>query len=173
MFSDHHIDALNYAMERVKMGCDIHWYSETKKDGTWVCDQEVRKDSDYEYAELELENFPGGQSDYWFFGLLQKVRTDWDWAFPQRLHLPGDMSEEVDAAAQQWVYDAHSHGFRTRAELKDKLEELKHLRAIHLIDPSEETEGLHWHIKRLEETIANLSADVPDADQRIVFWFDN
>jgi hypothetical protein len=74
-----------------------------------------------------------------------------------------------------WSSDAHSTGWHTRQALKQKLEELKLLRPTLLINPSKDFNDTHvGHlIGRLEETIANLSSDVPDEDQRIVFWFDN
>ena len=163
------------------MGCDIHWHSETKKDGVWVCDQAVS--FKIEPPEFEgdrecpvMDDLPGRTRDYWFFGLLNDgARTDWPWSFPYTRELPDDVSCEVKARSDYYGSDGHSHGARTQAELMAKLDELKLARAQLLIAPSEDA-SIHTvdHlIKRLEETLATLGAtDTPD-DRRIVFWFDN
>lgn len=157
------------------MGCDIHWYSETKRDGKWVCDQaesfEILKDEgDYP----NMDEFPNSERDYWFFGLIQSgVRAEWSWSFPERLAIPDDLSKEIQIVMDHWDGDGHSHGYRTREELKAKLAELKQHKVMHLITPTRETPALHHNVVRLEEVIKNLAANVPDTDQRIVFWFDN
>lgn len=164
------------------MGCDIHWHSETKKDGVWVCDQaetfmtrvEDYGDGPKEYPEMD--DLPGRTRDYWFFGLLNKnVRTSWPWSFPYTCDLPEDVSSEIRTVCEYMGEDGHSQGARTQAELIAKVEELKLARAQLLIAPSEEASihNVDHLIKRLEETLATLGAtDTPD-DRRIVFWFDN
>lgn len=164
------------------MGCDIHWNSETKKDGKWVCDQEVAKP---EWADPDddeparARDFPGRDRDYWLFGLLANgVRRNWPWSFPYQNTKPVDASPEVAARIEHDGDDGHSHGTHTRADLIAKRESFKVLRAEYLITPlDDETkhypEALAHLDSRLEEIIGNLDADVPDTDQRIVFWFDN
>lgn len=157
------------------MGCDIHWHSETKRDGKWLCDQaESFKVLEDEEDYPDMDDFPDRGRDYWLFGLLQPgVRSEWEWSFPERLVTPNDLSKEVQIVVDRWDGDAHSNGYLTRKELKAKLAELKQLTVEHLIAPTDETQILHHHVKRLEDIITNLAADVPDTDQRIVFWFDN
>lgn len=172
---DDFMDALRYLMKGAHMGCDIHWYSETKRNGQWECDQadtfELLKDED-NYPDMA--NFPGRNRDYWFFGLLQPgVRSRWDWSFPEREVIPDDLSKEVKIFWDRWDSDGHSYGYVTRKEIKDKLEELRKHRAMHLIEPRDSTKVLHHHVDRLEECLKNLTSDVPDTDQRIVFCFDN
>ena len=75
------------------MGCDIHWHSETLKEGRWVCDQADSHEldefhSEY-YADAEphykLDNLPGRERNYWFFGLLSNgVRTSWPFSFDSK-----------------------------------------------------------------------------------------
>ena len=159
------------------MGCDIHWYSETKQDGKWVCDQagsfEIEGE-DTEDAYPAMNNFPDRGRDYWMFGLLQPgVRSSWDWSFSERELDQDTVSEQVKKIIEHWGSDGHSHGFVTRAEILDKIEELKKLRAEHLINPQENSLVLQHHLKRLEECLGHLTSDVPDDDQRIVFFFDN
>lgn len=176
MFSDDHIDAFKYAIERSsKVGCDIHWHSETKRDGKWLCDQaESFKILNDEGDYPDMNNFPDRGRDYWFFGLIQPgVRSEWSWSLPERLATPDDLSKEVQIVMNHWDGDAHSHGYRTREELKTKLAELKQLMVAHLIAPTDVTEVLHHHVKRLKKVIKDLASDVPDTDQRIIFWFDN
>lgn len=157
------------------MGCDIHWHSETKRNGSWLCDQaasfEILKD---ENNYPEMDDFPNRARDYWFFGFIQKgVRTEWAWSFPERLGLPNGVSPEIQAKVDYWSGDAHSMGWLTREELLAKRDELAKLQAIHLIQPAKDTKALQHHVARLNEVLANLTADVPDTDQRIIFWFDN
>lgn len=176
--SSHLSDALVYgtSIQKVEiMGCDIHWHSETKRDGVWKCDQaysfELLADED-NYPNMA--NFPDRGRDYWLFGLLQPgVRSDWDWSFPERMVFPDDASSEVRQVYKHWGEDAHSPGYVTREELKAKLEELKSLRAQHLISPMEEGPVIEHHATKLARMINELDSDVPDSDQRIVFWFGN
>jgi hypothetical protein len=165
------------ALQEHAMGCDIHWNSETKVDGKWVCDQIETKP--YEDEDAELEDMPGRSRDYWLFGLLAKgVRREWPWSFPYQNQLPADCSPEVRKRSDGWDSDGHSHGSWTRAQLIAKKESFKTLRAEYLITPlDEETkhypEALSHLDNRLEEIIGYLDAKVPDTDQRIVFFFDN
>lgn len=176
--SDHFTDALIYGFSILKdtpMGCDIHWHSETKKHGIWKCDQAnsfqlIEEENTYP----EMASFSETDRNYWLFGLLQPgVRTDWDWSFPERLFFPDDASPEIRKVYEHWGSDAHSAGYRTRAELKAKVEELKTMRAQHLISPTEVGPAVEHHATKLAEMINDLNSDVPDSDQRIVFWFDN
>ena len=158
------------------MGCDIHWWSETKKDGAWVCDQAaslITEDEGTDEEYTSMDNFPNSSRDYWFFGLLNRVRGEYSWSFPEQWDVPDDISEEVRNMLDSWGSDGHSLGSLTRADLKAKLQEMYHLRVGHLINPQGDTRVLHHHSMRLEQTISDLSADVPDEDQRIVFCFDN
>ena len=167
------------------MGCDIHWYSEHRENGNWVCDQagsfviqksEYEDDRDYP----EMQDFPGRQRDYWFFGFLNSdVRSHWEYSFEGKGDIP-DCSPEVQAKLDYWEQDAHSHSWLTRKELEDKLALLVKLKVELLIAPRDplklRVEHVAHHIDRLSKTIANLKAVWPEAapeDQRIVFWFDN
>ena len=167
------------------MGCDIHWYSEHRENGAWVCDQagtfEIQKaeyDGDRDYPEMN--DFPDNNRDYWFFGLLNSdVRTHWEYSFHGKGDIP-DCSPQVQAMLDYWDQDAHSHSWLTRKELEDKLAQLVQLKAELLIaprDPGElHIEHVAHHIDRLTKTITDLNAVWPEAlpeDQRLVFWFDN
>lgn len=162
------------------MGCDIHWHSETKKDGVWVCDQAVsfriNPPDEYSREYPEMDDLPGCTRDYWFFGLLNKnVRSSWPWSFPYTCDIPSDSSPEVKARVDYYGQDGHSQGARTQAELIAKVEELKLARAQLLIAPSEEASIHHVDhlIKRLEKTLDTLGATNTPDDRRIVFWFDS
>ena len=173
------MDALVYGtsiMKGPKMGCDIHWYSETKQNGEWVCDQAETfyiEDEGTEDAYNSMDNFPDRGRDYWWFGFIQPgVRSSWDFGFDES-SLPEDLSEHVQKMVDGYGVDGHSHGHLTRAELKAKLVELAETRTRMLINPTEELGALKHLAQRLEKTISNLTSDVPDEDQRIVFFFDN
>lgn len=175
---DHTVDALSYLtqLKGAFMGCDIHWYSETKKDGKWVCDQAasfVVQDKDTKDAYTEMDSFPGRNRDYWWFGFIQPgVRSDWDNCFAES-SLPEDLSAEVQDMVHGYGQDGHSHGHLTRADLKAKLVEFAKYRTETLINPGSNDEAINHFIHRMEETISNLTSDVPDEDQRVVFFFDN
>ena len=172
---DDFMDALRYVLKGAHMGCDIHWHSETKRNGQWVCDQaETFELLDKENNCPDMDDFPGRTRDYWFFGLLQPgVRSRWDWSFPEREVIPDDLSKEIKAIWNYMSSDGHSHGYVTREEIKAKLEELKPLRVQHLINPTDKAEIVGHHVTRLENCLIHLTSDVPDSDQRIVFCFDN
>ncbi len=163
------------------MGCDIHWYSETKNDDKWSCDQSASyeiEDQGTEDERPDVANFPNRDSDYWLFGLLAGVCCEWDWSFEAK-GFPEDASKEVNSVYQHWGSDAHTPSWLTRAELKAKLEEMAPIRTALLINPGLTEDAKYaaqnaaHHVTRLQEIITNLSADVQDTDQRIVFWFDN
>jgi hypothetical protein len=172
---DDFVDALCYVLKGAHMGCDIHWYSETKRNGQWECDQaHTFKLLDLVCNYPEMDSFPGRDRDYWFFGLLQPgVRSRWDWSFPEREAIPDNLSKEIKTIWDLWSTDGHSHGYVTREEIKAKLEELKLLRVQHLVRPTDKSEVVGHHVTRLENCLTHLTSDVPDSDQRIVFWFDN
>jgi hypothetical protein len=162
------------------MGCDIHWYSETKQyrtpektDFEWICDQATS------LRHEDMDEFAGSNRDYWFFGLLfNGVRTDWSFAFSGKHLLPEGVSPPIKKVYESWAGDAHSHSWLTRKELEEKLAELHPLQAEMLINPrpDERPEHVQYMIARLKETIDSMLAASPDADSedhRLVFWFDN
>ena len=156
------------------MGCDIHWYSETRRDGKWECDQKLTFVETDDDGRPDMDYFPGRDRDYRLFGLLNpSVRTEWEWSFPESSKVPEDVSREVSLIYDRWGVDAHSAGSLTRAELKAKLEELKLLIAKALVVPRKDSQGMSHHKKCLMKILSNMTSDVPDEDQRIVFWFDN
>lgn len=180
--SDGFVDALSYSLG-TKMGCDIHWYSETLSDsGQWVCDQAdsmYNAEDEDEPPYYEMNSFRGSGRDYWFFGLLNNVRIQWPFSFTLdqtgNYSIPDDPSEEVSTLYHQWSSDAHSAGYLTGQQIKDKLEELKLLPAQYLIDPEPgiSIEHVEHCMKRLQETLENLGTEVPLDKHRIIFWFDN
>ena len=155
------------------MGCDIHWWSETRKDEQWHCDQKTTFTNDPE-DDIYMYGLRGSHRDYRWFGLLAGIRTAWEYSF-QPKGIPEELSIEVKKVFDQWSIDCHSHSYLTRAELKGKLKELGHQRVALLLQApaNHEMEAAQHFITRLTKTIAQLSADVPDTDQRIIFCFDN
>ena len=175
------------------MGCDIHWYSETRHYRTpektnfeWICDQTSSfHPVDYSLTpggddlRPEMDDFPNPIRDYWFFGLLfNGVRTHWTFAFPGKCLLPTDLSSEVQGVYDCWGVDAHSQSWLTRKELEDKLAELHLVQAEMLINPRPDARPEHVQhmMGRLKQTIDSMLAISPDVsgeDHRLVFWFDN
>ena len=175
------------------MGCDIHWYSETrhyrtpeKTDFEWICDQASSfRLVDYSLTpdggdlRPEMDAFAGNDRDYWFFGLLfNGVRTYWSFAFSGKCELPTDVSHPIKADYECWSGDTHSRSWLTRKELEDKLAELHLVQAEMLINRrlDERPEHVQHMIERLKQTIDSMLAISPDVlgeDHRLVFWFDN
>ena len=166
------------------MGCDIHLYSETRREGKWVCnqaDQATRETEDFGDGPKEWLDLPDmreySSRDYWLFGLLnQGVRTNWDWAWPYQDKFPEEASELLTELKKQEGEEAHSASYFNVTELKDKVAELKLKRAEYLIQPPTNTqwaEAVPYHIDKLQALIDQFDPTLPDKDQRIVFWFDN
>jgi hypothetical protein len=129
------------------MGCDIHAYYETKEKDTW----------EQSSGELNIHR------SYTLFGLLANVRRPVEDHFEPR-GFPEDASLDVLAEFERWDVDAHTPSYLT-------LEELKYKRAELLIMPGETPLYLVGALTRL---IAFFDQeDLPDDNQRIVFWFDN
>lgn len=146
------------------MGCDIHLYSETRKNGKWVADKastfEVT-DEGHSYTDM-AGSYSGGR-DYTLFGLLAEgVRRDCEWAFGQR-GLPDDVSDEIKKLSDSWDCDGHSHNHITVPELKHKAAEL-------LLHTGQVASYL---TTQLRDLIDDLPASDTPEEQRIVFWFDN
>jgi hypothetical protein len=151
------------------MGCDIHLYSETKRNGRWMADKAAtffqgKEDPEDTYETTTLEDSYEGGRNYRLFGLLAGVRCSWPFSFEER-GLPDDMSDQVKKLSDSWEGDAHSHSWLTRQELQHKATEL-------MISPEE---GAHMCAGYLQSLLADLPVtDNPDpSEQRIVFWFDN
>lgn len=147
------------------MGCDIHLYSETKKNGQWVADaadsfyEEKEAGDDYAYASMDS---PYRERNYELFGLLSEgVRRETAHAFPQQ-GFPADVSDEVRRVyePQDGYGDAHSVSHLTLAELQYKAAEL-----LILGDPL--LGDLSYLLKALP------ASEASPEDRRIVFWFDN
>ncbi|TXH14568.1 MAG: hypothetical protein E6R03_08930 [Hyphomicrobiaceae bacterium] len=87
------------------------------------------------------------------------------------------MSDKVEVISNQWGGDGHSTGYLTRAQLKQKLIELKPKATEELLksDHTQINITRHQHARLIEiiENLEKLSPDVDDNDQRLIFWFDN
>lgn len=152
------------------MGCDIHLYSETRKNGVWVADlahtKTIPSQAEFDKGErAEIERSYEGGRDYGLFGLLTDGEVRYECPFGLPNHGPAeDMSAEVEDMAHAWEGDAHSHNHLTVKELKEKAMEL-------LVLPYRDAKEL---LPRLSRLIAGLPpSEASGEDRRIVFWFDN
>ena len=108
------------------MGCDIHLYTEYKKDGAWVTGDAWRKSRYQEENEPEQLEIPGrfrcyDDRNYNFFAWLAGVRNG-TWGeqvspIAKGRGIPTDSCAEIKAMVAQWDGDGHSHTFLTLAEL--------------------------------------------------------
>lgn len=151
------------------MGCDIHLYSETKKDGIWVADkadsfnQNEDADENGEDGYVHINSSYSGERNYQLFGLLNtNVRADSPWSFDEN-GFPDDASPEITAYYKHWDTDAHSASYLTRQDLKKKATEL-------LIVADKYAHDLCGYLAAL---IGGLPDCTDTEEQRIVFWFDN
>lgn len=146
------------------MGCDIHWYLEIRRNGIWQATLDHFG---------ETLNFPNGYRDYDWFSFLQNIRGDCDFGFKENIRIPTDLSQDLKEVLKVWESDSHSHGYYTKADFINKLCDMRFLRADSLITQNSDLFYINHCVTRLEETISNLCENVPDEDQRIVFFFDN
>lgn len=143
------------------MGCDIHLYSESldEKD-RWVADQadtfEEDEDAFSNFLDCSMVEAEGSSRNYWRFGVLAEVRTEWPYSFEAR-GFPENASEEVRKVFESWQSDAHTPSYLTKRELQEKTTEL--------MISSEE--GAQQNAGYLQEILKGLEGD-PDR-QRIVF----
>jgi hypothetical protein len=139
------------------MGCDIHAYVETKRNGKWTAKGKVknpyyspeydRPEEEYKVPEEDIRR------DYYFFGIIAGVR-DYE-KFPNieatPRGLPPDVTLEVLQEKSNWSYDAHSMSWLSFDEIFDY----------------EWPQELDWVVpffRELEEV---------GLEQRLVFFFDN
>lgn len=113
-------------MEKKKMGCDIHIYTESYKDydKMWFnCDRwklnRYAYDQDEENEESKynvIEIYDG--RDYVFFGMLAGVRGEPLFNFDRGL--PKDICKHTLNEYNKYKYDYHNPGYCTLKELKEK-----------------------------------------------------
>lgn len=103
------------------MGCDIHIYTEKKRnDGSWWCCDHFKLNPYYgEPGERQyyIEPIYSGRN-YSLFATLAGVRN-YDNVKPidEPRGLPHDISDAVKAEADWWGHDAHSHSWLLAGEL--------------------------------------------------------
>ena len=114
------------------MGCDIHFYTETKTDGRWQpADQWEPNEYAGEEGETDLrvpyEKAFYHDRNYNLFAILADVRNGRGFAgcdtgdgfvpIDDPRGLPEDVTDLVKADADRWGDDGHSHSWFTVAEL--------------------------------------------------------
>jgi len=153
------------------MGCDIHLYSETKKDGQWVADllhtlrtPTLEELEDGERAEIN-KSYRG--RNYGLFGLLTngEVRYELGFGLPYHETIPEDTSSVIKDMYTAWDCDAHSPNYLTVKQLKAKALEM-------LVIPDPEALELLPSLTSLINGLPESTNPDPE-EQRIVFWFDN
>ena len=123
------------------MGCDIHIYTEVKKEGKWRaiqvpngwkkylegCLERATKQDSINYYKARLEEEPDkvyegiySGRNYDLFAILANVRNKYGFrpiSMPKGL--PEDISETVKLEAEEWAGDGHSHSYHTLQDLLD------------------------------------------------------
>lgn len=154
------------------MGCDIHPYTEFKKDGQWVTGDVWRVSvEDREERTNPVPKVPNRYSiprrrHYTWFGFLAGVRNN---EFPQaveRRGMPDDCCPEVRARENAEASDAHSHSWITLAEMDEAFQRLSREDQDYIREP-------YWDVRRfLLDTKFEYGVALMD-HVRMVFWFDN
>ena len=110
------------------MGCDIHIFSETKKDGVWVNNEEFVEelfDGEEPYIHVPYDDQFYNGRDYNLFGVLAGVRAEDLQQFEVK-GFPADASPLVAKNYESWGVDAHTPSYLTLEELKAlKLDDTK------------------------------------------------
>lgn len=94
------------------MGCDIHFYVETRKSDEWIT-ADVWEDGDVPYSKAFWD-----RRDYDLFAILANVRNSSGFVpVSEPRGVPDDACAEYRAVVGQWNGDGHSHSYFTLAEL--------------------------------------------------------
>jgi hypothetical protein len=110
------------------MGCDIHLFTEMKRDqGKWknidYWQHNYFYDAEDPDSEREMDLIPIYRGrDYDLFGILAGVRNEENPKIDDPRGLPPDVCEITKKESDRWTSDGHSHSFFTLKELKDHLE---------------------------------------------------
>lgn len=111
------------------MGCDIHLFAETKKNGRWESADAWEVDEDYDPPRSVVPYAKRFYDDrcYNLFAILADVRNGRGFAgcktgegfipISKPKGLPDDVSENVKSEAQDWEGDGHSHSWHTLADI--------------------------------------------------------
>lgn len=129
------------------MGCDIHMHVEYKRTinniKKWICGDYFKVNPYYNskcvYEEpFELVDFCDDRN-YNLFAILANVRNygETDYISNPR-GLPDDVTKEVQAEAERWGEDGHSHSYITLKELLDFQENIKPLKQQGMVSPKEQ-----------------------------------
>lgn len=170
------------------MGCDIHIFTEVKKENNWeLFKEDFFTDS---YNSDNKEKSPFKWRSYGVFAFLADVRNySAIKGFKCKFELPEDCSQEVLKEYEYWEIDAHSCSWLTAKELIDfdYSKTLNDRRVTRQISPNifngaitgTEQEGT---LKTYSEFLGDLFMKQIEElkilldkyeDVRLVFWFDN
>lgn len=165
------------------MGCDIHFYTETKIDDTWhplympVPEKVVQKElarmtnkynsNWYDYfANQNYANYRG--RNYCLFTFLAGVRGNKK-PYIEPRGIPEDCSALIRKVYEKWAGDAHTPHYYYLSELMEAEWEdwFRHMEDEYEYDRNPLAEFFNYYLPR----IINLGLD-PDM-VRFTFWFDN
>ena len=112
------------------MGCDIHVYTEVKKDGQWVSTDRWETETNDDGSERVYRPYESSiysERNYDLFAILADVRNGVGFAgcdtgegfvpISSPKGMPENASVEVKNVAESWDADGHSHSWVTLAEL--------------------------------------------------------
>jgi len=171
------------------MGCDIHIYAEVKENGEWEKVGPVFDDP-YYAPERPLSDWNQPKIDqpyvgrnYDLFAILADVRNGRGFAgvptgtgfvpIAAPRGLPNDVTPGVEAQADSWGRDGHSHSWLLLSELQgydwDQVTtHVSYYTSVQWESTYRDSVGEHFF-----KTITALQALGHPDSVRIVFWFDN
>lgn len=164
------------------MGCDIHMYREVRdKNGDWQPLRDVYKYFDFRWENdpdepdsgLSSLKIPDTGRDYALFGILSEgVRCEVSPNLGEH-GLPNDISSEIEAEADVWGGDGHSHSYATLEELDEIWQETGGKFEFPDEDAYSEADRFEdFFVSWVDRYVRPFAWDGDDSI-RIVYWFDN
>lgn len=170
------------------MGCDIHFFIETKVgDGEWQADPHHRTNDDGYVVEASA-----ARRDYSLFSDLARVRGKGSFGL-RPLGIPDDVSDTIRRAMEAWGEDGHSHSYIYMEDFIKVLKKHKHYDSENykgenaffsweeIWGSGEEVPSYPAIVNYCKRLIDNYEAekillsqsDTPPLKVRFIFWFDN
>lgn len=152
------------------MGCDIHFYIETRPDkkADWTLETFHDMSEDQDNPEFIDVSDTHLDRDYSMFALMAGVRGEG----PEPKGIPHNMSKDLQNEYVRWDADGHSHSWMTVDELKDAIDQYFDGKPWFDTDYTRVYEkASKWLIDEMAE--AQLLSSGLEPQVRFVFWFDN
>jgi len=170
----HGVIPYKHTVELSNMGCDLHMYPESFRDGKWESDdiwspsRWMDEDGGEEIQVAYERQFYQGRY-YLLFGVIAGVRNPTYQVCEPKLKIPDDCDHRIKNEYESWGINAHTPSYLTVKELEDVLSSVN---AGIIVCEADHVEALNSVRLIIEEWIEKLKS-YKGSDHRVVFWFDN